>query len=190
MTKRSLGAKALLFPTPVLIVGTYDAAGQPNGMPAAWGGVCSSTPPYVSISLRAATYSYQSIKARGCFTISIPSEEYLVETHYMGLASGRDGDKFASLGLTPVRAEHVDAPYVDEFPISLECKLSDIHELGSHTQFIGEVLDVKADIAVVDAQGNPDIALIKPLVFDPAKRRYFGIGAPLSEASALNRRMD
>ncbi len=190
MEKRSLGARALVFPTPVIIVGTYDANGRPNGMPATWGGVCCSDPPSIAVSIRADNYSYDNIKLHGCFTASIPSERYMVETHYMGLASGRDNNKFESLSLTPSRAEYVNAPLVEEFPVSIECRLSQTIELGSHTQFIGVVLDVKADIAVLDTQGEPDIALIKPLVFDPAKRRYFGLGAPLSKASALSRRMD
>ncbi len=184
MSKRSLGARALLFPTPILVVGTYDAKGQPNAMTAAWGGVCSSDPPCIAVSLKTTTHSYHSIKRLACFTVSIPSEQYLVETHYVGLTSGRDGDKFASLGLTPLRASHVNAPYVDEFPIVFECKLVHSLDLGSHTQFIGKVLDVKANDEVVNCHG-PDMARIRPLIFDPGLRRYFSIGNPLGDADVL-----
>jgi flavin reductase (DIM6/NTAB) family NADH-FMN oxidoreductase RutF len=188
MAKRSLGARTLLFPTPMLIVGTYDAEGRPNGMAAAWGGVCCSRPPCIAVSLRAATYSHGSILAGGCFTVSIPSEQYVREADYMGIYSGRDGDKFAALGLTSVRGQHVNAPYVAEFPIALECRLAHVHELGLHTQFVGEVLDVIADESVLDAEGNPDIELIKPLLSDPGKRRYFGVGAFLGDAWSIGRR--
>lgn len=184
MTKRSLGARALVFPTPILVVGTYDATGQPNAMTASWGGVCATDPPSIAVSLRASTHSHKSILAKRCFTISIPSESHLVETHYVGLVSGREGDKFASLGLTATRGQYVDAPYVEEFSIVFECKLIHTLELGSHTQFVGEVLDVKANDEVLNCH-SPDMARIRPLVFDPGLRRYFSIGNPLGDADVL-----
>lgn len=187
MTKRSLGARTLLFPTPVLIVGTYDAADHPNAMTAAWGGICCSRPPCINVSLRPATHSHGSIHAGGCFTVSISSEPYVVEADYMGLASARNGDKFEALGLTPARAKHVNAPYVAEFPVALECRLVHSHVLGSHTLFVGEVLDIIADQAVLDSEGNPDIELIRPLIFDTGKRRYFGVGPCVGEAFAIGR---
>ncbi len=188
MAKRSLGARTLLFPTPILIVGSYDAQGRPNSMAAAWGGICSSRPPSIAVSLRAATYTHGNILASGCFTVSIASEQYVREADYMGLVSGREGNKFAALGLTPVRAEYVNAPYVGEFPIVLECRLAHIHELGLHAQFVGEVLDVKAEESVLDAEGVPDIELIRPLVYDTGKRRYYGIGPLLGQAFSIGRR--
>ncbi len=187
MTKRSLGAKPLLFPTPVLIVGTYDAQGQPNAMNAAWGGVCCSRPPCIAVSLRAATYSHGNILAGGCFTVSIPSEQYVREADYMGIYSGRDGSKFEALGLTPVRGTHVNAPYVAEFPVALECRLAHVHELGLHTQFVGEVLDIIADEDVVDAEDELDIERIRPIISDAGKRRYYGIGALLGHAWSIGR---
>ena len=87
--KKSLGAKTILYPTPVLGVGTYDLHGKPNVMTAAWGGICCSTPPCVAVSLRKATYSYQNIVHRKAFTISLPSEQYVKDADYFGIASGR-----------------------------------------------------------------------------------------------------
>lgn len=107
--KQSLGARTLLFPTPVLLVGTYDEAGVPNLMNAAWGGICCSQPPCISVSLRKATYSYGAIMERKAFTIGIPSEDYLKQADYVGISSGRSVRKFEVAGLTPVRSELVDA---------------------------------------------------------------------------------
>ncbi len=188
MTRRSLGARTLLFPTPMLIVGTYDADERPNGMAAAWGGVCCSRPPCIAVSLRAATYTHGSIVAGGCFTVSIPSEQYVREADYMGIYSGRDVDKFVALGLTPERAQHVHAPYVAEFPIVLECKLAHTIELGLHTQFVGEVLDVHAHESALDAEGNPDVERILPVISDVGKRRYYGLGKKLANAWEIGRR--
>ncbi len=116
--KQSLGAKTLLFPAPVLLVGTYDHQGRPNLMNAAWGGICCSQPPCVAVSLRKATYSYAGIVENKAFTIGIPSEAQMKEADYVGTVSGRDTDKFAETGFTPVKSDLVDAPYAAESPLS------------------------------------------------------------------------
>ncbi|GKT30785.1 flavin reductase family protein, partial [Aduncisulcus paluster] len=92
-------------------------------MTIAWGGICCSSPPMLTISLRKATYTYGSIMERGAYTVSIPSVQHAAEADYFGMASGRDKDKFAVSGLTPGRSDVVDAPYVDEFPFIFECKV-------------------------------------------------------------------
>jgi flavin reductase (DIM6/NTAB) family NADH-FMN oxidoreductase RutF len=186
--KKSLGAKTLLFPTPVLLVGTYDREGKPNLMNAAWGGICCSQPPCVAVSLRKATYSYNCIMERQAFTVGIACEGKMAEADYCGIFSGRDGDKFAATGLTPVRSELVDAPYAAEFPVVLECRLLHTLEIGLHTQFVGEVIDVKADASVLGDDGLPDILKIKPLVFDTAHRGYHGIGSLLGQAFSVGRK--
>src|SRR5208283_3673505 len=165
--KKSLGAKALLYPTPVFVIGTYDKAGKPNAMTAAWGGICCSQPPSVAVSLRKATYTHGCIVARKAFTVSIPSEEHVQQADYLGLATGRTANKFARAKLTPVKSDLVDAPFVKEFPLVLECRLTHTIELGLHTQFVGEILDVKADESVLRKDGHPDIKKIRPLVFAP-----------------------
>jgi flavin reductase (DIM6/NTAB) family NADH-FMN oxidoreductase RutF len=188
--KQSLGAKTLLFPTPVLLVGTYDSAGKPNLMNAAWGGICSSQPPSIAVSLRKERHSYAAIVERKAFTIGIPSEAHMAAADYVGIASGRTADKFAVTGLTPVRSELVDAPYAAEFPVVLECRLLHTHDLGIHTQFIGEIIDVKADPAILSDDGLPDILKIKPLVFDTAHRGYHGIGPRLGQAFAAGKELE
>ena len=93
---KSLGAKTLIYPAPVLVVGTYDKAGKPNVMTASWGGICCSQPPCVAVSLRNATCSHGNIVDRGAFTVSVPSEKHIKEVDYFGLVSGRSMDKFAA----------------------------------------------------------------------------------------------
>jgi len=185
--KKSLGAKTILHPTPVFIVGTYDAEGKPNVMNAAWGGICCSQPPCVSVSLRAATYSHGAILARKAFTISIASEKYIKEADYFGIASGRNVNKFEDTKLTPEPSNLVDAPYVKEFPLVLECKLFQVHELGLHTQFVGEILDVKVDENVCGPEGYPDLTLLKPVLFAPDTHKYFGAGSFLGNAFEIGK---
>ena len=180
--KRSIGAKTVVFPTPVFIVGSYDKSGKPNEMAVAWGGICCSAPPCVGIAVREATYTYGNIMARKAFTISIPSEKFIKEADYFGIFSGRSEDKFAATKLTPVKSDLVDAPYVKEFPFVLECSVAQVVKLGLHTLFIGEIRDVKADETVLGKDGAPVIEKVKPMIFDPASRAYYGIGKYLGDA--------
>jgi len=174
--KKSLGAKTIAYTPPVWIVGTYDEGGKANVMAAAWGGICCSKPPCINVSLREATCSHGCIVERKAFTVSIPSEDHAREADYFGMASGRDVDKFVESGLTAVPSDLVDAPYVDEFPVVIECELLHTLEIGLHTMFVGEIRDVKAEESVMGEDGEPDIARIRPIAFDPAGRAYYALG--------------
>ncbi len=180
--KKTLGADTLIFPTPLWLVGSYDSTGRPNLTPIAWGGICCSTPPCVAVSLRKATYSYECIMERKAFTVNVPSAAYLKEADYCGMASGRTIDKFAACKFTPVRSELIDAPYVAELPMTLECRLLRYTEIGLHTQFIGEILDVKVDDSALDAHGAPDISKIDPVIFTPKVRGYHRVGEFVGKA--------
>lgn len=183
--KKSLGAKTLVYPTPVLVVCTYDNEGNPNAMTAAWGGICCSAPPCVAVSLRKATYSYDNLMLKKAFTINIPSEKYIKEADYFGIASRHKEDKFAKTGLTAVKSEIVDAPYIKEFPVNLECKVIQISELGLHTQFIGEIVDAKVDESLQGEGKPPIIEQIKPLIFAPDSRDYYVVGDKIARAFSI-----
>jgi flavin reductase (DIM6/NTAB) family NADH-FMN oxidoreductase RutF len=180
--KKSFGAKTLVFPTPVWVVGTYDREGRPNAMAAAWGGICCSQPPCLAVSLRKATYTYGNIGARKAFTINVPSEAYARQADYFGMVSGKNVDKFAAVELTPIRSSIVDAPYIEEFPLVVECRLLHSIEIGLHTQFVGEILDVKAEDSVLDEKGYVDIEKVRPILFEPEINTYHGVGKLLGRA--------
>lgn len=185
--KTSVGPRTLLYPAPALIVGTYDKVGNPNGMAAAWAGICCSKPPCAAVSLRKATYTYGNIMDRKAFTLNIPNEDQVAQVDYLGMASGRDEDKLAAAKLTPAPGEHVDAPYVEECPVVLECRLAHTFELGLHTQFVGEIMDVKADEEVLGEDGIPDMAKVRPLVFAPESRSYYRLGEYLGRAFSIGK---
>ncbi len=182
--KKSRGPEISLL-APVWVIGSYDQAGKPDMMAAAWGGVCCSQPPCVTVSLRKATYSYHNILNRKAFTVNIPGRQYIRETDYFGIASGRDADKLAVAGLTPVKGGHVDAPYLKEFPMAVECKLLQHVELGMHTMFIGEIMDVKAEEASIASQD----ALPGMVIFDPLRRCYYGMGKNLGKAFSIGQEL-
>jgi flavin reductase (DIM6/NTAB) family NADH-FMN oxidoreductase RutF len=185
--KKSIGPRTMAFPTPVWVVGTYDQNDRPNAMTAAWTSICCSKPPAIGVSLRKATYSYGNIVRRQAFTISVPSEAHVREADYLGMASGKEVNKFAATRLTPVASTLVDAPYIEEFPLVLECKVIHTLEIGLHTLFIGEILDVKADESVIGENGFPDIEKARPIIFGPEIRTYHGIGKFLGQAFAIGR---
>jgi flavin reductase (DIM6/NTAB) family NADH-FMN oxidoreductase RutF len=185
--KTSLGPKTLVYPTPVFVVGTYDAMQKPNVMAVAWGGICCSKPPCVAISVRAATYTYGNLMERKAFTVSIPSRDHLEAADFFGLASGRDVDKFAVTGLTPVRSDLVDAPFVGEFPLSLECKVVHVAELGLHTLFVGEILDVKIEESCLDADGKPSGELLRPFSWAPGENAYYALGEKLGRGFSVGK---
>jgi flavin reductase (DIM6/NTAB) family NADH-FMN oxidoreductase RutF len=185
--KKSLGAKTIVYPAPVFVVGTYDEAGKANVMTAAWGGICCSNPPCLAVSMRKATYSYGNILKRKAFTVSIPSDTYVREADYFGLVSGRNSEKLTAAGLTAVRSDLVEAPYVLEFPFVLELRLLKSVEIGLHTQFIGEILDVKAEDSVLGEDGIPDVEKIRPFMFAPEVRAYYGMGPYLGKAFSMGK---
>lgn len=182
--KKSLGPKSYLFPLPTIVVGSYDQDDRPNMMTASWIGIVNSDPVMISVSLRKATYSYGSLLEQKAFTLSIPSKQHIVEMDYVGTLSGRKRDKFADTGLTPIKSQLVNAPYVDEFPVVLECKLIKADDLGLHTMFVAEVLDVKIDQDYLKDNGMPNVAKLAPISFGYGDREYYELG---DYAGAANR---
>jgi len=185
--KKSLGANTLAQPTPVWIIGSYDEAGKPNIMTIAWGGICCSKPPCVTISLRKERHTYAAVMLRKAFTVNIPSQAHAPEADYVGMVSGAKVDKFAATKLTAVRSDLVDAPYVQEFPLVLECRLIETLDLGAHTQFIGEILDVKADESVLAPEGHIDPAKLRPIIYTPGASQYYGLGELVGKAFSLGK---
>ncbi|MDR3305040.1 MAG: flavin reductase family protein [Clostridiales Family XIII bacterium] len=170
--KKDIGPSELVFPTPVFIAGTYDANDVPNAVTLAWGGVACSSPAAVSIAVRPSRYSYENLMLRKAFTINLPPAKYAKEADYFGIASGKNGNKFAATGLTPVRSEFVDAPYIEEFPYNMECEVTHTLDLGSHTLFIGAVKNVKVGEELLGENGNLLWERAGFLTYDGADRTY------------------
>jgi len=184
--KLSLPAQTILLPSPVLIIGTYGSDGRPNIMNAAWGGIASSKPPCISVSLREATLSYHNIKQTQAFTVNIPSEKYLKEADFVGMVSGRKCDKFKETRLTPEKSKLVNAPIVNEFPYALECNLVRQVDLGLHTMFIGEIVGMVADSEVINPHQLPDIEKVRPMLFGSfGSMAYYSIGDKLGDAFSV-----
>ncbi len=183
---KSLGARTIVPPSPVWIIGSYDKTGAPNIMTASWVGVCCSNPPMVAISLRKATYTYGNIVESGAYTVNIPSRRSAVVAAYAGTVSGRDTDKFTDTGLTPVKSDLVNAPYIKEFPLVVECELFKTIELGLHTMFIGKIMDVKADPEILGKNDTPDPEKFQPFVFSYGGWGFFEVGEHIGTVGDLS----
>ncbi len=186
--KRSLGAHPLVSPAPSFLIGSYDAANKPNVMAAAWAGICCSKPLSIAVGVRPERWTHDAVLARKAFTVCHAPVSLMAEADFVGMASGRVHDKFSMAGLTAVRAEKVDAPYVAECPVILECALIHTVELGAHTVMIGEILDVKADEDCLDPTGKfPDFSKVDALIYDPGAQTYHRLGERVGKAFSVGR---
>lgn len=185
--KRALGARIPSLATPTWLVCTYDAQDRPNAMAVAWGGVCCSRPPSLQVSLRAATHTHGALLARRAFTVCVPNTTLVAEADYCGIASGRDVDKLAVAGLTPLLFPGLDAPYLAELPLIIGCRLTHHLEVGLHTLFVGEIVEVLADEAVLDPDGKVDLAALDALLYAPDQKVYYGVGPRIADAFSVGR---
>ena len=187
--KKSIGAKTLLSAVPVLIVGSYDNEFKPNLMACAWGGICCSKPPCVNISLRKATYSYHNIISHKAFTVNMLFSNQVKEADFYGIASGREYDKFEKSGITAVKSDIVDAPYGKEFPMVLECKVIHQIEIGLHTEFIGEILDIKIEDKLLDENGKIIASKLNSILYIPEIREYYTLGKYLGKGFSFGKEL-
>lgn len=179
--KKNLGPTNSTYPAPVLVIGTYDEKEKPNAMVVAWGGFASTAPPMIAISMDEHHYTYKNIERNRCFTVNTPNEKHVKEADYFGMSTGRSSDKFQVTGLTATKGSKVNAPIIDEFPLALECQVTEIKKIGDCMHIIGEIVETVADEDCLDENGTPDISRIKPVIFDPVKDEYYFIGKPAME---------
>lgn len=170
--RKNFGSKTWLYPMPVLIVGTYDEGGVPNAMNAAWGGIYDTD--QVMLCLADDHKTTQNIKATGAFTVSCATEGTVVPCDYVGIVSANDvPDKLARAGFHTVRSEYVNAPIINELPLTLECELVKFNEDGI---CIGRIVNVSADESILDADGSVDAKRLAPIIYDGAVHAYWGFG--------------
>lgn len=167
--KKALGPVTLAYPMPAFLVAAYDEEGKANIMTAAWGGICCSNPPCIAVSVRPERWTHKAIVARKAFTVCVPSAAQAAMVDFAGMVSGAKEDKFSATGLTAVHSKVVDTPYVDECPLVLECELQATLELGSHTQFVGRILNVGIETDCLNEAASPTCTASIPCSTTAAK---------------------
>ncbi|HOJ10179.1 MAG TPA: flavin reductase family protein [Clostridiales bacterium] len=154
MAKQVWKPSTILNPVPAVMVTCMGKDGKPNIITLAWVGTINSNPPMVSISVRKERYSYQLLEETGQFVVNLTTEKLAFATDFCGVKSGRNVDKFAAANLTPEKASRVDVPLIGESPVNIECIVRNAVELGSHVMFIGEIVAVDVDEALIDEYGK------------------------------------
>ncbi len=176
--RKSFGAKPMIYPMPVLIIGTYDEQGNANAMNAAWGGI--SEEKEISICISEDHKTTENVLKSGCFTVSIPEVKDTVAADYVGIVSGNDEkDKIKKAGWTDVKSELINAPLFSELSFALECKLVSYDK--ESCRLVGEILNVSADERIL-TEGKIDLEKFFPITYDPANHTYVALGSKVGNA--------
>lgn len=175
--RKNFGVKTYIYPQPVLIIGTYDENGNANAMNAAWGGICDYNKVAVDLGNHQTT---DNIAKTNAFTVAIADAEHVIACDYVGVVSGRkEPDKMKKAGFTTVKSEFVNAPVINELPITLECELLKIVDGG---MYIGKIINVSADEKYLGEDGEPDLSKFCPITFDPVHHKYIALGEEVGQA--------
>lgn len=168
--RKNFGVKTWLYPQPVMIIGTYDKEGNPNAMNAAWGGICGQNELVVDLGDHKTT---DNLKVNKCFTVGIADKAHETECDYVGIVSGNDvPDKLLRAGFTVTKGEYVNAPVINELPITLECELTEV--IGH--KYFGKIVNVSADENILGDDGLPDLSKFSPITFEPVHHKYTVLG--------------
>lgn len=174
--RKNFGAKPLLYPQPVMIIGTYNQDGTANAMNAAWGGICGPNQVLVDLGAHRTT---DNIKVNKAFTVCVADAPNVVEADYVGVVSGNDvPNKLEKVGWHTTKSEFVNAPLIDELPIALECKLVEFTPYG----VVGEIVNVSIDERVLNEDGSLNIDKLEAITFDPINATYIKLGEKVGNA--------
>ncbi|OGV75507.1 MAG: flavin reductase [Lentisphaerae bacterium RIFOXYB12_FULL_65_16] len=178
MSKTVWKPGTMLMPVPAVMLSCQgEPGGRPNLITVAWAGTVCSTPPMLSVAIMPARFSHGLIRRNREFVVNIPSQAQLRAVDQCGVWSGRDTDKFARTGLTPVPAQRVGAPLVAECPINIECRVRDVRTLGSHDLFLAEIMAVHVAKDLVGEGGRLAVEKARLIAF--AHGHYYLLGKRL-----------
>ncbi|WP_458406314.1 flavin reductase family protein [Methanobrevibacter sp.] len=174
----------MMYPAPAVVVSAYDMDGNADACTLAFATMCSHHPPAVMIAINSTLKrkTLKSILQSEEFCLAFPSVEHLAEVDYLGIESGYNADKLSEINFHHHKALKVNAPIIDEFKVSLECRVMHIVEVGSHTQITGEIVNVQSDESVLNEKGKVDFELLDPLAYDDITHSYYKTGERLSGA--------
>ena len=177
--RKNFGAKAMCYPMPVFIIGTYNADGTPNAMNAAWGGISEETE--ITICVDNTHKTAENLLARKAFTVSMATAEMMVACDYVGIVSGtKEPEKFAKAGFHATKSEFVDAPLIDELPMVLECEVISYDEEAC--RLVGRIVNVCVDESVLGENGKVDVTKLAPITYDPMNHHYLVLGEKVGQA--------
>lgn len=176
--RKDFGAKCWLYPMPVLIVGSYDENMRPNAMNAAWGGIYDTN--MVMVCLADDHKTTDNIKKSGAFTLSFATAKTVASCDYVGIVSANDvPDKFGRAGFHATKSKFVNAPIIEELPMTVECSLIKFNEDGI---CIGEIVNISAEESILDENGKVDAKKLDPIIYDSVSHAYWSFGEKVGSA--------
>ncbi|MBQ0113486.1 MAG: flavin reductase family protein [Bacteroidales bacterium] len=178
MAKKQFKKGTMIYPLPAVMVSCGEDISEANIITIGWTGTICSEPPMCYISVRKTRHSYDIIKRTGCFVINLTTEKLAKETDWCGVKSGRDYNKFIETGLTPQKAPHINTWMIMESPLSIECEVVNIQELGSHDMFVAKVVGVNADERFIDKKTG-EFDLKKAGLISYCHGKYYALGEQL-----------
>lgn len=181
--------KAWMLPQPVMIIGTYNADGTPNAMNAAWGGQWDYEEIMISMGSHATT---ANLNRCGEFTVAFATKETLAAVDYVGLVSAKNHpDKIERTGWKSGKAENVNAPVFECFPMTMECRIKEkLYESETGYYIIAEIVNIICDEAYLADDGKPDVEKMELITFDPIHNHYIALGQCAGNAFADGKRLN
>ena len=173
MAFKNLGSEGELFPQSVFIIASYDENGTANAMNAAWAGECTRNEICFNIGDHKTT---ANIVAKGAFTVAPADAAHVAEADYFGIATGNKVDKAAASGLTFTKSEFVDAPVIEEFPLTMECEVTEIQGDEHGARVVGRIVNTRVDESILDSEGRVDFDKMRPIIYDSTRRIYRVVG--------------
>ena len=181
MAKKYLGVVPAVYPMPVLIVAAYDKSGKVNAMNAAWGMICDMDK--IALFISEGHKTTKNILETKAFTVAIADKAHMDVADYFGIASGNNTpDKFERTGYTAVKSQHVNAPIIDEFPVTMECELAEVVSTETMYCIVGKITNVVAEEVVLSENGKVDPAKLNALIFDQFQSGYYVSGEKVGQA--------
>lgn len=176
--RKDFGAKPLIYPQPVFVLGTYDADGTPNAMVAAWGGISEADE--LSMCISAEHKTVENVLAQKAFTVSMATADTLVACDYIGIVSGKDvPNKLEKAGFTVTKSDRVNAPVINELPLTVECVLKSYDEASC--RLVGQIVNVSAEESIL-TDGNIDPMKLRPITYDGMGYGYYVLGERVGNA--------
>ena len=188
MPKVAIGARALLYTLPAVLVGA-NVDGKPNFSTYAWCGIVNGRPPMISVAFQLHRHTLKGVKQNGTFSVNIPSIQLVEETDYCGLVSGRDTDKVADCKFNIFYGKLFNAPLISECPINIECNALHILNLGSHEMVVGQIEEIHVTDSCL-TNGEPDVNKIQPFLWvTRPTNQYWTFGKPVGDAFSIGRKL-
>lgn len=187
--KKDFGVKPYLFPMPVLMIATYDENGKVDVMNMAYGGICTGKS--VALNINKGHKTSANIKNKMAFTIGVADVDHMAEADFLGIVSANDtDDKFEKSGLTAIKSDKVDAPIIQEWPITLECKVAELQNtVFEGFRVLGEIVGTLVDEKALDENGDVDLTKVNAISFDPFKHGYYKTGEKAGQAFDIGKKL-